>query len=798
MRIWIFGFCMLIVAQLPAQVVTTVAGVLDSVGAVNGPVDIATFNSPHGIATDSFGNVYVADRYNHMIRRITPDGVVETWAGNGQPGDVDGNGEIASFFEPWGLCSDQLGNLYVADTKNNKIRRVDTDRNVTTVAGTGNFGTTDGIAQFATFGNPTGIEIGLDGSIYVADHLTHIIRKISTTNQVSTIAGSPFTPGDSEGFGNAAQFYRPYGLEVDNEGNIIVADEWNHKIKKVTPAGEVTTVAGSGILGSQDGAPEASSFNFPWDMTVDVYGNIFVMDGFNYVVRKIPVSQDGYGEVSTFVGSAGNTGAEDGVGELATFSGATAIDYMHTTREFYVGDAFNNLIRKIVDLEQQTVSIQVLGDSGTEFCEGGELSIRAVPEVYDVYEFYIENTLVQSSSSNIYQTSNLAAGLYNVSVIARFDTEVLNSEPVPITVNPNPVADISIVGNTTFFQGDSVIFIASQGDSYLWSTGETTPTITVMETGSYSVTVTSDEGCSGVSSAVEVLVQQFSAAPEIALIQGEAKLCPGRTAVLQSSYAQNNQWLFDGFPIQGETDSTLVVTATGSYQVQVLDSLGFTLTSDPMDIEIVPDLVFDITANPTTVEDLTTEVLFTADVNEDYTLNYFWDFGEPDSGTDNFSNAETPGHFYLDAGAYTIQLIVSEPSGCTDTLAKVNYVNVILDGSGNGNPDDPDDPNDPGDPGNPSNPGAPSEAVFIPNAFTPNGDGLNDVFYVRGTDIDEIDFMVFNQWGEMVFQTVDPAVGWDGMANGQMAACGTYVYAVQVVRTNGTTEQISGTITVIR
>lgn len=334
MRIWILGFCMLFAVHSSAQVVTTVAGVLDSVGMVNGPVDQAHFNSPHGIATDSFGNIYVADRYNHMVRRITPEGQVETWAGNGQPGDVDGNGENASFFEPWGLCSTPEGIVYVADTKNNKIRRIDADRNVTTVAGTGNFGTTDGIAQFATFGDPTGIEIAPDGSIYVADHLTHIIRKISTTNQVSTIAGSPFTPGDSEGFGNSAQFYRPYGLEIDNEGNILVADEWNHKIKHVTPEGMVTTVAGSGILGSQDGAPEDASFNFPWDMTVDIYGNIFVMDGFNYVVRKIPATQDGFGEVTTFVGSAGNSGAEDGVGELATFSGATAIDYMHTTREF--------------------------------------------------------------------------------------------------------------------------------------------------------------------------------------------------------------------------------------------------------------------------------------------------------------------------------------------------------------------------------------------------------------------------------------------------------------------------------
>ena len=200
---------------------------------------------------------------------------------------------------------------------------------VTTFAGSGNYGTSNGLGTAATFGNPTGIECDDQGNLYVADHLTHIIRKIDPIGFVSTLAGKPYQMGDADGMGNQASFRRPYGLTLDDDENILVADEWNHKIRRITPEGMVSTVAGTGEIGHQNGIALTSEFNYPWDMTVDSLGNIFVADGYNYIVRKITPE----GQVSTYAGSLEVTGATDGEGTNATFSGATAIDYSPVTKE---------------------------------------------------------------------------------------------------------------------------------------------------------------------------------------------------------------------------------------------------------------------------------------------------------------------------------------------------------------------------------------------------------------------------------------------------------------------------------
>jgi len=269
------------------QLVTTVAGLLNVAGSNNGPVFQATFNNPHGIAADKEGNIYTADRWSHIIRKIDLDGMVSTLAGRpGISGDADGQGADALFFEPWGICTDHLGNVLVADTRNNKIRKITPDGEVSTIAGTGNFGISNGLALNATFGNPTGIEADEEGNIYVADHLTHIIRKIDANGYVTTIAGTPYVMGIKDGPGNVAIFARPYGLELDNEGNILVADEWNHRIRKINVDGIVTTIAGNGTIGGTNGIGAEATFNYPWDIAVDSLNNIFVADGHNYVIRK--------------------------------------------------------------------------------------------------------------------------------------------------------------------------------------------------------------------------------------------------------------------------------------------------------------------------------------------------------------------------------------------------------------------------------------------------------------------------------------------------------------------------------
>ncbi|MEL6866091.1 MAG: hypothetical protein AAFP19_16810, partial [Bacteroidota bacterium] len=216
----------------------TIAGNPEQAGNDNGPVYQATFNNPHDLDMTPDGTIYVADRFGHQIRKITPDGIVSVLAGTGEEGDLDGPADQAMFNEPWGLCVSDDGTVYVADTRNNKIRVISPDGQVSTLVGTGNFGANDGLGTSVSMGNPTGVDFGLDGHLYVADHLTHVIRRVELNGTVTTIAGLPFLPGAIDGVGIGARFHRPYGIGIDPvTGDILVADEHNHRIRRVTTEG---------------------------------------------------------------------------------------------------------------------------------------------------------------------------------------------------------------------------------------------------------------------------------------------------------------------------------------------------------------------------------------------------------------------------------------------------------------------------------------------------------------------------------------------------------------------------------
>jgi len=269
----------------PAGKVVTLAG-SGQIGNTDGKGKNASFNLPYGIDLDVAGNAYVVDRYNNTIRKITPDGVVTTFAGSGAIGSTDGVGTAASFNWPTGVALDNGGNLIIADTYNNKIRKITPAGLVTTIAGNGSIGTTDGAALSASFNVPTGVEVDGSGNIWVADVNNNMIRKISTDGIVSTIAGNG-ERSFADGTGRAAGFFFPYSLIMDPDGNFLVGDANNNRIRKVTKDGVVTTLAGNGNEASVDGLPGASSFNYPADVAYDAAGNIYVADAENHKIRKI-------------------------------------------------------------------------------------------------------------------------------------------------------------------------------------------------------------------------------------------------------------------------------------------------------------------------------------------------------------------------------------------------------------------------------------------------------------------------------------------------------------------------------
>lgn len=245
-----------------------------TMGFVNGTGTAAQFNQPYAITIDGAGNLYVGDRINHAIRKITPAGVVTTLAGNGSAGNANGTGGAAMFNEPLGVSADASGNIFVADYINGALRKVTPAGVVTTVT---------------AIPNLFGVAVDAAGNVYCAEYGTHQVSKYSAAGVYSVIAGLAGTGGTADGTGNTARFNFPAGITVDAGGNLYVTETMNNRIRKITPAGVVTTIAGSNS-GYADGIGGAALFDQPIAVTGDFANNfIFIADFNNNKIRKINI-----------------------------------------------------------------------------------------------------------------------------------------------------------------------------------------------------------------------------------------------------------------------------------------------------------------------------------------------------------------------------------------------------------------------------------------------------------------------------------------------------------------------------
>ncbi len=307
-------------------------GPKDTTGLAN--TDSITFYSPADVAVDAAGNIYVADYGNDLIRKITPAGLVSTLAGTGVQGDINATGALASFNRPSGVAVDANGNVYVADQGNSQIREITPAGVVTTLAGGDTTGTTNGPGASATFFNPTGVAVDPKGNVYVADAGNNLIRLINTSGIVSTYAGSVTDTTQSI-------FNNPTGVAADALGNVFVANYLNSNILSINASGTINVLAGTGVQGSANGPANAATFFFPSNVAVDAAENVYVADEVNNLIRKITPN----GTVSTLAGS-GVAGATDSTGTAASFNGPAGIA-VDAAGNVYVADANNNLIRKI-------------------------------------------------------------------------------------------------------------------------------------------------------------------------------------------------------------------------------------------------------------------------------------------------------------------------------------------------------------------------------------------------------------------------------------------------------------------
>jgi sugar lactone lactonase YvrE len=618
--------------------VTTWAGMAGNFGSANGSGSSAAFWGPQGLAVDGSGTLFVADSLNHTIRKVTAAGAVTTWAGTaGSFGSAEGTGSTARFWLPQSVALDGSGNLYVADSANGTIRKITSTGVVTTLAGAASAGSADGSGESARFAWPAGVALDSAGNSFVADSGNGTIRKVSPLGEVTTLAGSAGSFGSANGSGTNARFYAPQGVAVDNAGNAYVADSANHTLRKITPGGTVSTLAGTaGVSGVDDGTGAGARFNVPQDVAVDTAGNVYVADTWNHTLRKVTAA----GVVTTLAGVPGCFGDLDdgnpanGTNDARFYCpSGVAVD---TAGNLYVADTRNHTIRQVTPAGIVSTIAGQAGIWGS--ADGTNTNARFnLPQALAL-DVVTTNLYVLDSGNHTLRRLALLGTNWVVSTVAGLPgasgstdgvgTNARFSFPAGLGINNVGALSVADWGNNTLRAGNSVlnskpVIVAQPQDqatnqgasaafsvnaagtaplAYQWRfygtnlSGATTSSLTMAsaqpaDAGPYAVVITNSLG--SVTSATAQLT--VFVAPTLTNAPQSLTINQYSNATFSVSAAGNPlsyQWLFNGATLAAATDSSFTRPNVqpgdaGSYSVVVFNFLGST-TSPPAVLTVTP------------------------------------------------------------------------------------------------------------------------------------------------------------------------------------------------------------------
>lgn len=620
--------------------VTTLAGSSSGeVGTANGQGATARFYRPSGIAVDRQGNIYVADTFNHAIRKISASGTVTTLAGTaGSEGAADGTGAAARFSRPTGIAVNDAGDVFVTDSGNHTVRRINSTGLVSTLAGSpGLAGTADGAGATARFSEPTGIAVGPNGVLFVADNGGTIIRQISSTGVVSPYAGNSGTIGSTDGSAATARFSGVNGLGFGGVNTLYVADTNNNTIRTLSSAAVTATLAGSPPTTSVDGTGSAARFNFPSSVAVDGSGTVYVADKFNHTIRKITTS----GAASTFVGTVGRPGSADGTGinaqffqpsslvidrsgtlyvadtgnntirrvspsgNVTTFAGSpevrgsannfgTAASFDHpqgiaidTAGNLYVADQFNHLIRKITTAGSVSTLAGSAGLFGSQNGTGSAARFFlpesvAVDSIGNVYVSDRNHVIRKITPNGVVTTLAGATGeagsADGTGASARFN------QPAGLRVDANGNIFVADANNNTIrmINGSGVVVTVGGKAGEIGSADGLTGTATLNHPSDVAIDANgnlyvadTDNGAIRKGTVPAPTLPIISAQPS-----AQAAITGGRAVfIVTATNAVSYQWLKDGVAIPGATSASLVLTSVqasdaGNYQVVITGTAG--------------------------------------------------------------------------------------------------------------------------------------------------------------------------------------------------------------------------------
>jgi uncharacterized protein YjdB len=512
-------------------------------------------NDPYSVAVDNSGNIYIADRSNYCIRKVNTAGIITTFAGNGTSGYTGDNGPAiaAQLNLPTGVACDALGNVYIADQHNNCIRKVDISGVITTFAGNGlqGYSGDGGAATAAELNWPVNVATDASGNLLIVDFSNSAIRKVSPSGIITTVAGTGMYGFSGDGGpATLAQLYHPTMIACDAIGNLYIDDENNDRIRKVDISGVINTIAGNGIDGySGDGGPATDAqLNEAWGVCVDRAGNVYIADQVNERIRIV----NPLGIISTYCG----TGVRGALGDGGPATGSQLYyPYgicMDTSGNMYITDNINERIRKIVP----GCITGIVG--ATALCNGASMTLTDS-----------SNTSVATINPGTGVVTGVAAGT------ALITYTLGSSEILSLTVMPSPTVSGTVTNVTcNGFANGNISVTASGGSAsgtwlyytYLWNTGATTTGAYGLTAGVYTVTATDPNGCSGTTA---FTVAQPAPITDSAIMSDTLSGCGAGKIVLMVA-GGTSPYTFTWS--DGETTQNISGLAEGAYWVTITDS----------------------------------------------------------------------------------------------------------------------------------------------------------------------------------------------------------------------------------
>ncbi len=656
----------------PAGVVTTFAGQAGQRGSVDGVGGDARFTAPYSVAIDPTENIYVADSNNRTIRKITPAGLVTTLAGtatsNAGQQAADGTGPGARFSRPTGVAVDSAGNVYGSEYNSYTVRKVTALGVVTTLAGTAKVGAADGIGGAAQFDFPWGLAVDGDGNVYVADANNNTVRKITSGGVVSTLAGIPL--GNVDGTGSAARFSSPSGIAADRDGNLYVSDTGNRAIRKITAAGVVTTLASAVTRFDFPAAPipegvrpARTEFAPPGDIALDKEGNLYVV--FGVLIRKVSLD----GVVTNFAGAATETGSADGLGGAARFNSITGI-VVDDAGNVYVSDSNNYTIRKITPTGNVTTLAGAAGQRGSvdangnaaRFSEPLGLTVDRHGTVYVSDRGSIRKISPAGDVTTLPGNTGSEIDPHGLAVDS--DGNVYIAERIQ-----NRIRKLTVDGVMTTVAGGGGAGNANRGSAD--GTGAMArffAPIGILQApdGCFYVADTSNHT---IRKAVPVVYAPFIITQPTSAVFGNSSSVT-LSVVVGINSGVTYQWLKDGSPLPEATTASLVIPNTGApqlsrYTVTVTNSAG-SVTSTAALISAQENRNPNVQASATSTilrarTDLTFLAAATDPDGED--ISYQWVFGDGMPG----ATTATATHRWLKGGIYTVKVTATDERGGSAT-----------------------------------------------------------------------------------------------------------------------------------